>query len=171
VLSRETVTNMKRYHVTALIGASLLFTGCGDSDDLKLVPVSGNITINGKPLEGATVAFLPAPDNKAGAPGLDTTGPSGNYKAMTRQRSGLAPGKYRMSVTLPLTKATASKLPDDIQNDPMMAKMALGLDTKDASSKKKAATPVAYEKDVEVANESTVLDYDVKAKEGTSAAK
>ncbi|WP_406694230.1 carboxypeptidase-like regulatory domain-containing protein [Singulisphaera sp. Ch08] len=152
----------------------LLLAGCGDSSDtLKLVPVSGIITMDGKPLEGATVAFLPAPDNQAGAPGLDTTGPDGNYKAMTRQRSGLAPGKYKMSVTMPLlitAGAAASKLPEDIRNDPMMAKMALGLDTS-PTSKKKNAAPSFYEKDVEVPNESTVLDFEVKSNANPKAAK
>src|SRR4051794_7441641 len=62
---------------------ALVMIGCGESGP-KLVQVTGNVTLNNKPLEGAEVVFTPDASNLEGQPATDMTGPDGNYKAMTR---------------------------------------------------------------------------------------
>src|SRR4051794_11871782 len=96
--------------ILALIPGAL--AGCGSGDEtarIKLVPVSGTVTFNGKPLEGATVTFSPDSSNQDQTPGGDVTGPEGNYKAMFRGRSGLAPGKYHVLVSKTLLPGGRSK--------------------------------------------------------------
>ena len=67
--------------------------GCGDS--LNLLPASGTITYNGKPLEGALVTFLSA-DNKLGS---GTTDATGKYVISTLGKSGAVPGKNQVAIT------------------------------------------------------------------------
>src|SRR5207248_798293 len=103
----------------------------------KLVPVSGVVTLDGKPLEGATVSFLPIPSNEMGQLGEDITSPSGDYTAMTKGRSGLVPGKYRVVVTKFLIDP--AKIHVAFKDDPFMAQLvASGPDL--AKAKKKRAS-------------------------------
>src|SRR5438270_10452973 len=107
--------------------ASLALTGlvgCGGSDDdnIKLVRVTGTITQNGKPLAGADVSFVPQVGNKDSTPGVDQTGPDGNYMVRYRGRTGVAPGKYQVIVTPPDELAT-SQVPEKFKNDPMMFRL------------------------------------------------
>src|SRR4051812_16822548 len=85
-----------RYVTVAVLAAAMI--GCGEGGP-KLVPVSGIATVNGKPLEGAEIIFTPDPSNNIGQTASDATGPEGNYKAMTRGRSGVVPGKYKVVIT------------------------------------------------------------------------
>src|SRR4051812_11343260 len=62
--------------------ASACLVGCGGSD-VSLVPVSGTVTLEGKPLAGAQISFAPESRNAQGTPGTDITGSSGYYKVMT----------------------------------------------------------------------------------------
>ena len=93
--------------------------GCGsDEDRIKIVPVTGKVTKNGKPLAGATITFVPDASNKDSTPGVDATGPEGNYKMKWRNRRGWHPGNTgrgpcrRFTPTGPINPAFA--------NDPYM---------------------------------------------------
>ncbi len=64
--------------VTMLALAGLV--GCGDDESsIKLVKVMGTVTKNGKPLADARISFVPEAGNKFSTPGVDTSGPEGNY--------------------------------------------------------------------------------------------
>jgi hypothetical protein len=80
----------------ACLVVTLVF-GC--SDGPKLVPASGIVTLDGEPLEGATVSFIPAQENRISTGGSDVTGPKGNFQITYNGRAGLAPGKYRVAVS------------------------------------------------------------------------
>jgi len=147
--------------VVAMLAMSGLF-GCGSGP--KLVPVSGTVTLNGKPLKDAAILFLPDESNREGLPGQDQTGPEGNYKVMTNGRSGLVPGKYRVVVTK--STVDASKLPGDFKDDPYMGKLvaegpAPAGDM--AARKTPKSTEITGEFNSEVLPGGGVLDYDVKA--------
>lgn len=131
--------------------------GCGD-DGPKLVPVSGTVTMNGKPLEGATIAFSPEPSNKEGQGADDITGPTGNYKAMTRGRSGVVPGKYKVVVTKTPSSAS-SAAPDAFKDDPFMANLKVEVPTKG----KKDTAKIEGIFDRDVPPEGGTIDFDVKA--------
>jgi hypothetical protein len=136
--------------------------GCGGGP--RLVPVSGTVTLNGKPMKDAAILFLPDESNKDGLPGQDQTGPEGNYKLMTLGRAGLVPGKYKVVITR--STVETSKMPDSFKDDPYMGKLvvegpapATGMPARAAPS----SSEIKGEFTSEVPPEGAILDYDVKA--------
>jgi hypothetical protein len=121
----------------------LVAAGCG-SGGPSLVPVSGTVTLDGKPLEGATITFIPDPSNaKPQTDGGDVTGPGGTFASTYRNRAGLAPGKYKVVVTKPSDSAAsgqASKLPSEITKSSYMANLA----TSSGAGAKAAEAPWPY---------------------------
>jgi hypothetical protein len=85
----------------------LLTTGCGSA---KYVPVSGKVTLDGKPLANAHVNFQPVPDPGSGEPAgpgsNGTTDAKGKFtlKATTGE-DGAVVGKHRVYVSTPTGKA------------------------------------------------------------------
>ncbi len=81
------------------LGALVVFSlfaasGCGGSG---LVKVKGLVTLDGQPLEGVTVVFVPANENVLSAAGI--TDKSGQFSLMTRKPGdGVAPGEYRVTL-------------------------------------------------------------------------
>jgi len=150
--------------VAAAIAALSCLPGCGGGP--KLVPVSGVVTLNGKPLGDAEIVFIPHESNKDGLPGNDKTGPEGNYKAMTQGRSGLVAGKYRVVVSkVPAPPSAAS---DSFKDDPYMAKLsAQGPEEVDRGPSQQAPKGSGEIKgefeDREVPAGGGTLDFDVKA--------
>ena len=86
--------------------------GCGGSGEeptfLKdLVPATGNVTLNGEPLSGATVIFAPGISVEGGRMATAVTDESGAYELITRvpgmseeQTKGALPGEYVVSLSL-----------------------------------------------------------------------
>lgn len=71
--------------------------GCGGKD--QPVRVEGVVTLDGAPLEGAIVSFLP--DEKGGRFADATTAKDGSFRLSTYKRDdGALPGDYRVTVTL-----------------------------------------------------------------------
>ena len=60
--------------------ASLVLIVLGCSDGPSLVPARGVVTLDGEPLEGATLSFMPVPGNAVSTAGMDVTGPKGNFR-------------------------------------------------------------------------------------------
>ncbi|MBR9802873.1 MAG: carboxypeptidase-like regulatory domain-containing protein [Rubinisphaera brasiliensis] len=52
-------------------------TGCGGGDGPELATVSGTVTLNGQPLHGAVVTFLP---KSGGRPAMANTDEDGHFK-------------------------------------------------------------------------------------------
>ncbi|MEA1951635.1 MAG: hypothetical protein U9N87_09630 [Planctomycetota bacterium] len=75
-----------------LAATPVLFCGCGGDGRL---PVSGNITLDGKPLELGAITFVPSGDKKANSSGTTVT--EGKYSLPSGK--GLMAGKYRVSIT------------------------------------------------------------------------
>lgn len=147
----------------ATLAATLL--GCGESGP-SLVTVTGTISLNGKPLEGAAIAFHPARDNTEGKSADDVTGPEGNYKVMTDGRSGVAPGKYNVVITkMPAANTKASAEHPD---DPFMAQLSSQPPEGGARGKKPTGVTIEEQFDREVPAEGGVFDFDVKAKAATA---
>ena len=151
----------------ALVGV----IGCnGDPDSaIALVPVKGTITLNGKPMANAAISFVPDAGNKASTAGGDTTGPEGNYMARYRNRSGLAPGKYKVLITPGTPSGSSANVSEAFKDDPFMA----GDAARAASAQKPAAKAleVKGEFDAEVTAAGDPLDFDVKATSAAAAAK
>jgi hypothetical protein len=169
---------MKMRQIAMLLVASAAVAGCGSGDETssyKLVPVNGVVTMNGKPLEGAEVAFTPDGSNAPSTPGSDFTGPEGNYKAMFRGRSGLAPGKYRVIVTKTILPGGDSKnVPEEMKDDPTMLAHAAEARAKaqGRTGKTAEAAPIKIEQvfEREVSATGGPQDFDVKVKATAAAA-
>jgi hypothetical protein len=77
-----------------------LLTGCGSSRNPEwadTVPVSGSVTYNGSPVEGASVTFRPDSSQDRGAVGV--TDASGQFRLMTYEpNDGAIPGSFRVTI-------------------------------------------------------------------------
>ena len=94
--------------VSLLLVATLV--GCGQKANRpKTVPVSGTVTYNGKPVQGAVVTFNPT-DRKVGKTAIATTDASGKYTLMTfEQGDGAIPGTYKVTISkVDTSKSSAS---------------------------------------------------------------
>lgn len=151
---------MMRRSRTVVFAVLAAFLGCGSEDgNVKLVPVKGTVTKNGKPMAGATISFVPEAANPVSTPGNDATGPEGSYSIRWRNRSGLAPGKYKVFVE-PAIEITG-KVPEAFKDDPYMAKLAMG----PAAGKKKDLGEKSEFDAVVEENGDNKFEFDVKAKE------
>ena len=93
-------------------------TGCGGGG----APVSGVVTLDGKPVEGATVSFTPESGDGDGLGGsYGKTDAQGRYtlRTVAQDKPGAAVGKHR--VTISLTQADPNN-PEGIQKDLIPAK-------------------------------------------------
>lgn len=156
-----------RASIAALAAAVAPGCGSGDeTDSYALVPVSGNVTLDGKALEGAKVLFTPADGNKPDTPGVDETGKEGNYKLMYRGRSGIAPGKYHVLVAKTIEPGAAAKATEEHKDDPVLAAMDKqgALVAQGTKGVPKRAAPLIVNQmfEREVSTKGEVFDFDLK---------
>jgi len=90
--------------------------GCGSGETLPTVPVTGTVTYQGKPLEGATVTFSTTAES--GRPASGTTDASGKfslktYLSPTSSPTGALPGDYTVMITKVETQSTGMT-PEDM---------------------------------------------------------
>lgn len=83
--------------ILALACAAAL-VGCGGeaADKPVTAPVQGTVTLDGKPLVGATVTFLPTRPQQHGAVG--TTDAEGKYTLFVGDNAGAQPGSYKVFI-------------------------------------------------------------------------
>jgi hypothetical protein len=82
-----------RLPVAALcLGAVLSSAGCGGP---RLVPVSGSVQMEGKPVVGASVLFCPADKGPTACASTDS---AGRFQLETASKPGAMPGRYRVAV-------------------------------------------------------------------------
>lgn len=76
---------------------SLILVGCGGgSDRPSLAPASGIVTLNGEPVEGASLTFIPV---AGGRPGSAITDAQGRYTIKTYQDApGAIIGEHKVAV-------------------------------------------------------------------------
>ncbi|MDR3232137.1 MAG: hypothetical protein LBT46_00460 [Planctomycetaceae bacterium] len=89
---------MKHIIIITLLIVTLSIAGCGQRGLKGLSKVSGTITLNGQPLEGATISFSPQTPDTRGAAAL--SGAGGNFQVTTlHSNDGVQPGEYLISVS------------------------------------------------------------------------
>src|SRR5579883_1661443 len=159
-------TSDMRWVRTVAILTMTGLVGCGgeEEDHIKLVRVSGTITKNGKPMPNAEVSFVPQSGNKDSTPGVDKTGPDGNYLVKFKGRTGVAPGKYKVFVS-PAFEVGGEGKGERFKEDPIMFKImqeARGTDKKGAAAAKKAGEKSEFDAEVPEGTSAT-LDFDVKS--------
>jgi hypothetical protein len=86
---------MKRFW--SVFPITVLMAGCGGG--VSLHPVNGIVTLDGAPLDGAAVTFLPDVGTKT-LGGMARTGAGGKFTLVgAKGEIGLAPGKYKVTVS------------------------------------------------------------------------
>jgi hypothetical protein len=143
--------------ISALVGALVLAAlSCGCQG--RPTKVEGIVTLDGKPVEGATVTFLPKDGSGRSASGL--TGSDGVFHLTTfNTGDGALPGTYKVTVTIH-ESVTGSGPPNTSSPDSMKKIMMEGFKKSDTEargkSKKPSPIPAVYR---EV--RSTPLQYQV----------
>jgi hypothetical protein len=88
---------MRVYYIglsTLLVVFLLAGSGCGN----RLVPVEGVVTLDGKPVEGATVMFVPT--EGSGRPATGATESDGSFRLKSFDSGdGILPGNYKVTVS------------------------------------------------------------------------
>ena len=88
--------------------------GCGAGTSEKLVSVTGTVMLDGAPLDGATVAFIPA-KSKQPQPSWGYSDAAGNYQLKTPEgKTGISLGEYRIVVSK-LVQKDGSPIPKGSQ--------------------------------------------------------
>jgi len=86
-----------RFWAILLFVFALGVAGCGKKSN-KQVPVNGSVTLDGEPVAGALVVFMPTEDSP-GQGGFARTGPDGKFEIKHElNRPGLVPGTYKVTV-------------------------------------------------------------------------
>jgi hypothetical protein len=86
-------TRYRRFVLQLAVFGSLLVGGCGKG--LYTAEVTGNVTLDDKPLAKGDVMFHP---NAGGPMAYGTIGPDGGYTLRTAGSDGLIPGNYTATV-------------------------------------------------------------------------
>jgi hypothetical protein len=88
------------WHLAAILACVGLLAGCHDGDGLERVPITGTLTIQGKPLPGASIQFLPLEgSNLPGALGVSDE--TGRFEVISSREedTGVPPGEYSVRVS------------------------------------------------------------------------
>jgi hypothetical protein len=117
--------------VSCLVGLVLLFVACVGCDmSPRLYPVTGTVTYQNGPVEGANVQFVPT----QGISATGVTDASGKFSLMTAGKPGAAAGDYKVTVSKVSSGGTSTAAtPDD------MKKMQAG-----GNMERKSALPEVY---------------------------
>lgn len=88
------------------------FAGCGGGvSGPAFVPVSGVVTLDSKPIDGATIVFTP---KKEGAPSMGFSDPDGKFTLKTGSgRKGAAVGDHDVTVMLSISTETEAQATSD----------------------------------------------------------
>jgi hypothetical protein len=91
----------RRWTTAVLIGAAI---GCGGGDGFKIAPVTGQVTLGGRPLAGAFVQFQPMAGGdtvNSGPPSVGVTDADGRYALDVAhdRRKGAMVGQHRVRIS------------------------------------------------------------------------
>jgi hypothetical protein len=143
----------RSFALFSLLVLFLASAGCTESGP-SLGTVSGQVTMDGKPLPNVAVTFVPAAA-EGGSSATGKTDANGNYELYTFDRKGAPIGKHKVSVTTVNQGAgSAMDLPAD---SPEYAKQATGGGDDYSKVKPFVETiPAKY-------NSQTTLEHEVKS--------
>jgi hypothetical protein len=102
-----------------LVGLVCLGAACGCGPSVKLVPVSGKVSVDGQPLTAGQVSLVPqteSKDQKTAGLSAGTIDSSGNYKIMTNGKDGAPLGKYKVVVAPSMMPSEAGKIRMDFNS-------------------------------------------------------
>src|SRR5687768_4028659 len=83
--------------LSILVTVGIVLTGCSSSSRPPTYPVTGIVTLQGKPVAGAAITFVPTGDGEAASAITDS---EGKYALTTWEAGdGARPGEYRVKVS------------------------------------------------------------------------
>jgi hypothetical protein len=101
------------YRPGRLVGLTvLLVAAAGCNGRHAPVPVSGIVTLNGKPLAGATVTFHLVGDDREGRLATGQTDKTGTFRLKTGSGDGARPGEYKVVIVKSVLADPKLKIPD-----------------------------------------------------------
>ncbi|MGI6418573.1 MAG: hypothetical protein ACOX1P_23240 [Thermoguttaceae bacterium] len=114
------------YHVLSVLGllvCALGVIGCAGRS-LETVYVEGVVTLDGKPVSGATVTFVPVKE-QGGVSATGSTDESGIYKltavgagaVKAEAGTGTLPGEYYVGVDKTIVDAPSDDLPEEVRRE------------------------------------------------------
>ncbi len=123
---------------TLMLSTTLLAAGCGGSSSdrwtenrPKTIPASGVVTLQGRPVEGASVSFVPA--DRAGTAAFALTDAEGRFDLNTfSEKDGAVAGQYTVTVTKKSVETTPN--PKDPNGPPLKSVEKSDLPVRYASS-------------------------------------
>jgi hypothetical protein len=100
--------------VLGLCVAACATPGCGrgQPQPVKLLPVAGKVTVEGRPLAEGSVVFWPDPakGNRGQEPSTGATDAKGNYALYTAWQRGVPPGWYK-ALVFPMPLSSSERVP------------------------------------------------------------
>ncbi len=142
--------------------------GCGGE---KLYPVTGTVTVDGKPAEGLQVIFAA---DEGGLTGTGLTDAAGKYSIVTMKGKGLPAGTYRVSIAKAQAMSNDSQGEEEYisSSDPAYEAQAAGdlSAYQEAERQKKDEIPAKYNTNTiltaTVAEvEENVIDFNLSTKD------
>lgn len=123
-----------------------MLTGCGSDDGPKLVPVSGQVTLDGKPVPGVGVSFRPdaSKGNKSVYEPAGTANVEGKYELVAAAKNGAEVGWYKVVVAPASPAPTGGEMPQ-VGPPPFNAKYTAVTTTDLSIEVKEGAGSGAYE--------------------------
>ncbi len=144
---------MKIYRQLFVFFALGILSGCGGISGPPVAPVSGQLTLYGKPYSNGIITFTPV-DGGPGA--MSRADADGKYELWTNGRRGAVIGKHKVSVTSFIEQAATTNMSDVKSDDPRYAEMIANPDPYKKSAAKKEPVPAKY-------NTNTELSFDVNS--------
>jgi Domain of unknown function (DUF6795) len=96
-----------------LVGLTVLLSAAAGCDGRRTpVPVSGTVTLDGQPVEGATVTFHLVSDDKDGRLATGQTDRTGTFRLRTGDEDGVRPGDYKVVIVKSVLAGPKVKMPD-----------------------------------------------------------
>ena len=135
-----------RNHCAAALAMVVGLTGCGQQGGPKVNYVEGVVTLDGTPLEGATVGFSPA-DTAKGVGAVGTTGAGGVFKLTAVQGGkpdgGAVAGEYSVTFQKSSIPIQSNEELERLRTDPNYGKLQ-SLPKREVAPKYKTIVPPAY---------------------------
>jgi hypothetical protein len=94
------------------VGLTVLLAGAAGCASRTAVPVCGTVTLDGNPVEGATVTFHLLGDDKECRLATGQTDKAGTFRLTTGNEDGVVPGEYRVVVNKSVLAGPKLKMPD-----------------------------------------------------------
>jgi hypothetical protein len=139
VLDKKGMSEVKLRSLGGVLAAVLVLSQSGCGGKYKPVPVEGIVTLDGKPVEAATVLFFR--EGGAGRPASGLTDAQGIFHMTTfREDDGALPGDYRVVVTKsPGREAPTDERPGEDKEAAEHHRGIIGIE-----NRKKTVLPSAY---------------------------